>query len=69
MSAAIFPKMVLIKQHFERSRIEDIAGTVRAELDKLKSSIPAGKTVGLTAGSRGIQNILTILETAIDYIK
>lgn len=69
MSAPAFPKMVRIKQNFERSKVEDIPGTVKKELDKLKSAIPAGKTVGITVGSRGIQNILLILETAIRYVK
>jgi hypothetical protein len=69
MSTPIFPKMVRLRQHFDRSSVADIPATVRRELDKLKSVIPAGKTVGITVGSRGIQNILTILEIAVGFVK
>ena len=69
MSTPIFPKMVRIRQHFDRASVADIPATVLRELDKLKSAIPAGKTVGITVGSRGIQNILTILEIAVDFVK
>lgn len=69
MSDTIFPRMVHIRQHFERDRTDDVPGTVRAELDKLAQAVKPGMTVGITVGSRGIQNILTILETTVNYVK
>lgn len=61
--------MVRLQQHFDRAAVTDVAGTVRRELDRLRRAIPPGKTVGITVGSRGIQNILLILETAVQYVK
>lgn len=66
---AVFPRMVRIRQHFERDRVEDVPTTVKAEMEKLAQTIKPGMTVGITAGSRGIQNILTILETAVQFVK
>lgn len=69
MMTSLFPKMIRVRQHFERSSVADVAATVLKELDTLKAAIPVGKTVGITVGSRGIQNILLILETAVRYVK
>ncbi|NDV18372.1 DUF362 domain-containing protein [Pseudodesulfovibrio sp. JC047] len=69
MTSHVFPRMVRIRQNFERDRVEDVPGTVKAELAKLEQTIKPGMTVGITAGSRGIQNILTILEIAVQFVK
>lgn len=65
------PKMYRIRQTFQRPKIEDIPGTVKEELNKssLDRKIQAGQKIGITVGSRGIQNILSILEVAVEYVK
>ena len=65
----IYPNMVKIRQHFARPTLSDIPGTVREEIRKVLPRITAGQTVGITVGSRGIRNILLILETTIACIK
>ena len=65
----IYPNMVKIRQHFPRPTLSDIPGTVKEEMGKLLPHVKAGQTVGITVGSRGIQNILLILETAIACIR
>jgi len=66
-----FPKLVSLVQLFERPRVENIAGTVTDELSKLslEKSIRPGQTVALTAGSRGIANIPTVLRAVIAFFK
>jgi hypothetical protein len=66
-----FPKIFRLRQTFERPRVEDIAGTVRAELARLKLQrrIRPGQTVAITAGSRGIANIVLIIRTLVDYLR
>lgn len=66
-----YPRMLRIRQRFERPQVKDIPGTVQAELRKLNlgSSIRAGQSVALTAGSRGIANIPVILKAAVDFLK
>jgi hypothetical protein len=66
-----YPKLLRIRQRFERSVVEDIAGTIRAELEKLnlERTIRPGHTVALTAGSRGIANIPLILRSTAEFLK
>jgi len=66
---SIYPNMVKIRQHFARPTISDIPGAVREEMGKVLSRVTAGQTVGITVGSRGIQNLLLILEAAIACVR
>src|SRR5262249_30683211 len=66
-----YPKMVRIRQHFERPKVEDIAATVRSSLERLDlgRTIRPGQTVALSAGSRGIANIPLILQSVCRFLK
>src|SRR5713226_7235782 len=66
-----YPKMLRVRQEFERPKVEDVAGTVRSELQKLELSkkIRPGQSVALTAGSRGIANIPLILQSVAQVCK
>ncbi len=66
-----YPKLLRIRQQFERPRVEDIPATVAAELEKLNlaRTIRPGHTVALTAGSRGIANIPLILRSVAQHLK
>ena len=65
-----YPKLVRVRQRFERPRVEDVAGAVRASLETLNLSrtIRSGQTVALTAGSRGIANIPQVLRATAEYL-
>ena len=67
----IYPKILRIRQSFERPRVEDVAGRVRQALERLDlgRTIRPGQTVALTAGSRGIANIPLILKSTADHLK
>ena len=58
-----YPRMFRLKQHFDAPTLDDVYGSVRAEIQKLDpgSKISAGQTVAVAAGSRGIANIDTCL--------
>jgi Lactate racemase N-terminal domain len=66
-----YPKLLRIRQQFERPRVDSIAATVQAELSRLDlgRTIKPGHTVALTAGSRGIANIPLILKATADFLK
>ncbi len=66
-----YPRMVRIRQQFERQRIDDIGQAVSLEMEKLdlRGRIRPGQSVALTAGSRGIANIPTILRAVADFLK
>lgn len=66
-----FPKLVKIRQTFPRPRVDDTSGAMAAEMEKLlrAASIGSGKKVGLTVGSRGIQNIVPMLQSAARVVR
>ncbi|MEE2781041.1 MAG: lactate racemase domain-containing protein [Planctomycetota bacterium] len=68
---ARYPEIVTVHQHFERPQVRNIAATVRDELSRISfdDQIRAGDRIAITAGSRGITNIQTILRTAVDFCK
>jgi hypothetical protein len=63
--------MFRIRQHFDAPRVDDIAGSVRDEIAKINPSsvIKPGQTVAITAGSRGVANIDTIIKTVVEEMK
>lgn len=65
------PKIFCVKQTFPRPQVRDIAGTTRDQLANLclDQKIRAGQKIGITVGSRGIQNLLPILRTTVDFIR
>ena len=57
------PKMVRVRQNFPRPVLADIAKTVREEMQRpeIIGRIKSGDKIAVTAGSRGIANIVLIL--------
>ena len=66
-----YPQMFRLKQHFDAPTLDDVYGSVRAEIQKLNpgSKIKAGQSVAVAAGSRGIANIDTIVKATVDEMK
>jgi len=66
-----YPKMTRIRQEFNTQPIKDIPETVRSELKKLslRKKIRPGAKVAITAGSRGIANLATVIATLVDELK
>lgn len=66
-----FPKMYRLIQTFDRPRVQAVSELTEQQLDVLglNKKILAGAKIGITAGSRGIQNLNPILKTAVEYIK
>ena len=63
----MMPQFARIQQTFDRTVCPDIAATVTSELSSLGLDLQ-GKTVALTAGSRGIANIALIIKTTVDWV-
>lgn len=64
------PKIARISRRFERPLVGDIESAVRSEFERL--SLPRlleGKMVGITAGSRGIRDIVPILCAVIKSVR
>ncbi|HXH12733.1 MAG TPA: lactate racemase domain-containing protein [Alphaproteobacteria bacterium] len=67
----MYPYMYRIRQTFEGPAVADIPATVAAELARIDvaSVIKPGQTVALTAGSRGVANIATIIKATVQYLQ
>jgi hypothetical protein len=65
------PKMVKIRQKFDRTRIEDHIGKLKEELKKPGAidRIKPGQKVAVAVGSRGIANIADFTRTTIEALK
>lgn len=73
MENITIPKMMKVRQIYEKDRIEDIEGWIREALEtKLpvaqKSSFK-GERICITVGSRGIPGIEKIVKTVLDWLK
>ncbi|HOK20370.1 MAG TPA: lactate racemase domain-containing protein, partial [Thermosynergistes sp.] len=65
------PRMVKVRQRFERPKIEDVASELVKKLkDKgVLSAIKPGQSVAIGVGSRGITNLPLMVKTLVDAIK
>jgi hypothetical protein len=68
---ASYPLMFRVRQALEARRINDVAGEVDRQLARLQlgKRVQTGQSVAITAGSRGIANIPTILGAAVEHLK
>ena len=70
LDEVILPKMVRVRQLYEKDKIGDIPGQLRAEFSKKDyASLVRGKRIAVTVGSRGIPDNLIIVRTICDQLK
>jgi hypothetical protein len=62
-------RLTKIRQRFPRERIDDVAGTVTAQLAAIRGAIKPGASIAIAAGSRGIANIARIVKAAADFVR
>lgn len=65
------PPLARVRQNIAQPRVEDVAGTVRRLIleSGLRARVPAGGTVAVGVGSRGIKNIATMARATVDALK
>ena len=66
-----FPRMIKVQQRFDAPQVDDIPGTVKAQIEGLNLSgkVKQGDTVAVTVGSRGVSNIAVITKAIIEALK
>jgi len=66
-----FPKMVLAEQVFENNPVADVAKELIKKLSclDLSKKIQAGQSVAITAGSRGVTDMVLVLKTLVEQVK
>jgi len=65
------PPVARIRQTLDQPVVRDVAGTVRQCLDgsKLRTRLKPGASVAVAVGSRGIANVVTIVDAALREIE
>jgi hypothetical protein len=65
------PRMVKVHQEFDGTCLTDIPEAVSRELlrEKIIQSVKPGMRIAITAGSRGIDNIVPVLRETVDFLK
>jgi hypothetical protein len=65
------PPMARVRQKFDPTRLEDIAGAIRAEFARpeVRARVKPGQVIAVGCGSRGIANIALIVCTVIAELK
>jgi hypothetical protein len=61
--------MLTVRQKYPPSKPVDIGPTVRSELAKLVPKLKPGMRIAVGTGSRGISNILPIVQSAVEFLK
>lgn len=62
------PRMALVRQHFDRSELDDVAAAMADTLAPLADRVPQGP-VAVAAGSRGIAQLDVIVKATVDFLK
>ena len=65
------PRMARVRQVLPDEHVHDVAAAVRAALAEggLGSRVAAGQRIAITAGSRGIANIATVIATIASELR
>lgn len=65
------PKFTRIRQQFDTTKIENIKEVIDAKFcqDNIKDTIKKGQSIGITVGSRGLDNLSDIVKYVCDNIK
>ncbi len=66
-----FPRMLRLRQEFDVQRVDDVGSEVASQLESLGlgEKVKPGQTVAITAGSRGIANIATVIRAAAEHFR
>ena len=66
-----FPKLVKVKQQFDSTKLNDIPKTISEEIQSSNvcAHLKPGDSVAITAGSRGVTNIATIIRSLVFELK
>ncbi len=65
------PRMLRIRQKFDAPQVNNVAHEVREQLRslQLEQELAPGQSVAITAGSRGIAEVVMILKTIVEHFK
>lgn len=69
MDDALLPSMARIRQTINAPVIDDVVSEVRKQINLVAPTNIQGKQIAITAGSRGITDIRTVLQTVVQELR
>src|SRR6478735_2438525 len=65
------PPLARVRQQIPQPEVKDVPGTVRRLIleSRIRERVPAGGTIAVGIGSRGINGIATMARAAVDALK
>ncbi|MEH7223403.1 lactate racemase domain-containing protein [Bacillus sp. JJ1566] len=65
------PKMLKVKQHFDDTKVENLVEDLTSKLhrEEVKQTIKPGMEIAIAVGSRGIDALVDITKTTVQFIK
>jgi hypothetical protein len=63
------PRLYLVKQRFDETRIQDLPAHLAAQLEFSGVSIPGGARIAIAVGSRGIRDLQTVVQGVVGWVR
>lgn len=63
------PAMVTVRQKFDRTEVADVAAELGESLDELDVPITDGARIAVAVGSRGVNQLQTVVKTTVDFLR
>ena len=63
------PLLIKVRQRYPRERIENIEETLAEAVRRVPLTLPAGASVAIAVGSRGVANIAQIVRALVSHLK
>lgn len=64
-----FPQLARVRRTFDARHLDDVAGTVRRELERTPPAVPPGASIAIAVGRRGIRDFRAIVQETVRFLK
>ena len=68
-SQRVIPRLLRVRQRFAGERLDSVSGVLGQQLQRLRPLIPAGASIAIATGGRGVANIAQIVKNTADLVR
>ncbi|MCM3399608.1 nickel-dependent lactate racemase [Oceanobacillus profundus] len=63
------PELAKVKQTFDSTKEEDVAGTLQAQLEQVKDTVKPGMEIAIAVGSRGVDRLVDLTAVTVKFLQ
>lgn len=63
------PKMAKVKQTFDQTKEEDVAGVLRGQLELVSNTVKPGMEIAVAVGSRGVDRLVDLTAITVEFLQ